>query len=80
MDGMEYWDFRDELSISDGWFLKELRLVKPGVLQEEYLHHLHEGHLSASKMQENARQHIYWLGIPRIYQEVPLMSYFVIIS
>ena len=70
-----YWDFRDELSISDGLFLKELRLAIPGVLQEEYLHNLHEGHLSASKVQENARQHIYWPGIPRMYQEVPLMSY-----
>ena len=32
-------------------------------LQEEYLSRLHEGHLSASKVQENAKQHMYWTGI-----------------
>ena len=43
--------------------LKGPRLITPGELQEEYLSHLHEGHLSASKVQENAKQHMYWTGI-----------------
>ena len=54
-----YWDFRDKLSIDDGLLLKGLRLVIPGELQEEYLHRLHKGHLSANKVQENAKQHMY---------------------
>ena len=58
-----YWDFRDELSTDDGMLLKGLRLIIPGELQEEYLSRLHEGHLSASKVQENAKQHMYWTGI-----------------
>ena len=58
-----YWDFRDELSTDDGMFLKGPRLIIPGELQEEYLSRLHEGHLSASKVQENAKQHMYWTGI-----------------
>ena len=58
-----YWDFRDELSTADGMFLKGPRLIIPGELQEEYLSRLHEGHLSASKVQENAQQHMYWTGI-----------------
>ena len=58
-----YWDFRDELSTDDGLLLKGLRLIIPGELQEEYLSRLHEGHLSASKVQENAKQHMYWTGI-----------------
>ena len=57
------WDFRDELSMDDGQVLKGLRLVIPHELQEEYLHHLHEGHLLAKKVQEKANQHIYWPGI-----------------
>ena len=57
-----YWDFRDELSTDDGMLLKGLRLIIPGELQEEYLSCLHEGHLSASKVQENAKQHMYWTG------------------
>ena len=35
------------------------RLIIPGELQEEYLSRL----LSASKVQENAKQHMYWTGI-----------------
>ena len=54
-------DFRqDKLSTDDGMLLKGLRLIIPGELQEEYLSRLHEGHLSASKVQENAKQHMYW--------------------
>ena len=41
----------------------EIKLDMPGELQEEYLHRLHEGHLSANKVQENAREHMYWIGI-----------------
>ena len=58
-----YWDFRDELSTDDGLLLKGPRLVILGELQEEYLHRLHEGHLSANKVQENAKEHMYWPGI-----------------
>ena len=58
-----YWDFRDELSTDDGMLLKGPRLIIPGELQEEYLSHLHEGHLSANKVQENAKQQMYWTGI-----------------
>ena len=43
--------------------LKGPRLIIPGELQEEYLSHLHEGHLLANKVQENAKQHMYWTGI-----------------
>ena len=50
-----YWDFRDELSTDDGMLLKGLRLIIPGELQEEYLSRPHEGHLSASKVQENEK-------------------------
>ena len=50
-----YWDFRDKLFNDDGLVLKGPRLVIPHKLQEEYLHHLHEGHLLAKKVQENAK-------------------------
>ena len=32
-------------------------------LHEEYLQRLHQGHLSATKVQQNARQHLYWPGL-----------------
>ena len=59
----KYWDFRDELSTDDGMLLKGPRLIIPGELQEEYLSCLHKGHLSASKVQENVKQHMYWTRI-----------------
>ena len=58
-----YWDFRDELSTDDGLLLKGPRIVIPSCLHEEYLERLHYGHLSASKIQDNARQHLYWPGL-----------------
>ena len=57
-----YWDFRDKLSTDDGMLLKGLGLIIPEELQE-YLSRLHEGHLSTNKVQENAKQHMYWTGI-----------------
>ena len=35
----------------------------PHKLQEEYLHSLHEGHLSVKKVRDNAKEHKYWPGI-----------------
>ena len=58
-----YWDFRDELTTDEGLLLKGPCIVIPSSLWKEYLEWLHQGHLSASKVQENARQHMYWPGI-----------------
>ena len=58
-----YWDFRDELSTDDGLLLKGPCIVIPSCLREEYLERIHYGHLSASKIQDNARQHLYWPGL-----------------
>ena len=58
-----YFDFRDELSTDEGLLLKGPCLVIPNSLKEEYLHRLHEGHLSVNKTQENAREHLYWPGM-----------------
>ena len=57
--GRRYFDFRDELSTDNGLLLKGLMLIIPNVLQEEYLQHLYEGHLSHKKVQANTQQHLY---------------------
>ena len=62
-----YWDFRDQLSTNDGLLLKGPRIVIPSCLREEYLERMHYGHLSASKIQDNARQHLYW---PRLDADI----------
>ena len=58
-----YWDFRDQLSTDEGLLLMGPRIVIPSCLHEEYLERLHQGHLSATKVQQNARQHLYWPGL-----------------
>ena len=58
-----YWDFRDELSTDDGLLLKGPSLVIPAVLRESYLQRLHEGHLSANKVESNTKQHMFWPGM-----------------
>ena len=58
-----YWDFRDQLSTDEGLLLMGPRIVNLSCLHEEYLQRLHQGHLSATKVQQNARQHLYWPGL-----------------
>ena len=58
-----YWDFRDQLSTDEGLLLMGPRIVILSCLCEEYLQRLHQGHLSATKVQQNARQHLYWPGL-----------------
>ena len=58
-----YWDFRDQLSTDEGLLLMGPRIVILSCLLEEYLQRLHQGHLSVTKVQQNARQHLYWPGL-----------------
>ena len=58
-----YWDFRDELSTDESLLLKGLSLVIPAALRESHLQCLHEGHLSASKVVSNTKQHMFWPGM-----------------
>ena len=39
------------------------RIVIPSCLHEEYLERLHQGHLSSTKVQQNAHQHLIWPGL-----------------
>ena len=58
-----YWDFRDQLTTDEELLLMGPRIVIPSCLREEYLQRLHQGHLSATKVQQNACQHLYWPGL-----------------
>ena len=56
-------DFRDQLSTDKGLLLMGSRIVILSCLHEEYLERLHQGHLSATKAQQNAYQHLYRPGL-----------------
>ena len=60
---MAYWDFEDQLSTDKELLLMGPRTVIPSCLCQEYLERLHHGHLSATKVQQNAHQHLYWPGL-----------------
>ena len=53
----------DQLSTDEGLLLMGPRIVILSCLHEEYLGRLHQGHLSAIKVQQNACQHLYWPGL-----------------
>ena len=57
-----YWDFRDQLSTDERLLLMGPRIVILSCLHE-YLQRLHQGHLSATKVQQNTCQHLYWPGL-----------------
>ena len=53
-----YWDFRDQLSTDEGLLLMGPCIAILSCLWEEYLEKLHHGHLSATKVQQNAHEHL----------------------
>ena len=54
---------RDQLSTDEGLLLMGPHIVILSCLWEEYVDKLHQGHLSATKVLQNARQHLYWPGL-----------------
>ena len=53
----------DQLSTDEGLLLMGPRIVILSCLHEEYLERLHQGHLSAMKVQQNTHEHLYWPGL-----------------
>ena len=66
-----YWDFRDQLSTDEGLLLMGPRIVIPSCLWEEYLQRLHQGHLSAAKVQQGVLGT--GCGHSRLHKEMPGM-------
>ena len=60
---LEYWNYRDELSILDGLVLKGTRIVVPTQCRNELLEKLHEGHFGIDRTTLRARDSICWTGI-----------------
>ena len=60
---LEYWNYRDELSILDGLVLKGTRIIEPNQCRDELLEKLHEGNFGIDRTKLRARDSIYWPGI-----------------
>lgn len=56
----EYWDSRDQLSVSDGVIYKGLRIVIPSSKRKQMLMLIHNSHLGIIKCKQRAREVIFW--------------------
>ena len=60
---LEYWNYRDELSILDGLALKGMWIIVPNQCRDELLEKLHEGHFGIDRTKLRVRDSIFWPGI-----------------
>ncbi|XP_060080411.1 uncharacterized protein K02A2.6-like [Ylistrum balloti] len=57
---LDYWNFRDELSVRNGVILKGERPVIPSAMRCEMLEKNHESHLGVEKCRQRASDVIFW--------------------
>ena len=58
-----YWNYRDELTVSDGLILKGTRIVIPKSLQSEVLKQIHYAHQGSEKCNLRAKGSVFWTSI-----------------
>jgi hypothetical protein len=59
----QFWDHRDDLSLTDGIILKGQRIVIPHELQHQTLMKLHAAHQGMVRTKQLARDLVFWPGI-----------------
>ena len=64
---LDYWNFRDEISLDDGLLFKGHRLIIPESLRGKPLQMTREGHYGVEKSLLRAREAMFW---PRITQDI----------
>ncbi len=67
---VDYWNYRDELSVINGIVFKCSRVVVPRKLRNDMLHKIHVGHLGQEKCKHRAREVIFW---PRMNQDIDIL-------
>ena len=69
----EYWNFRDELSMAEGYFFKGEKLIIPRKLRNDMLMRLHIGHMGIEKTTSPARDIMFWPGMTRDIYDMTVM-------
>ena len=62
---LEYWNFRDELSVVDNIIYKGNRIIIPQSLRSEMLNLLHKGHPGQERSFRRARNSMFWPNISK---------------
>ena len=57
---LEYWNFREELSVEDGMLFKSDRIVVPRPLRAEVSDEIHGALMEESKSLSFARNYVFW--------------------
>lgn len=60
VDIRPYWNYRDELGVSNGILFKGNQVIIPESIRMDILKQLHEGHQGIEKTRRLARQYVYW--------------------
>ena len=65
-----FWNYLDELTVSDGVILKGMRILIPKSLQADLLQQLHYGHQGGEKCKLRAKGSVFWVNINRHIEEM----------
>ena len=60
---LPFWNFRDELSVSDNIIFKSKKVVIPKSMQSEMIRYVHASHLGVEKCKRLARDILFWPGM-----------------
>ena len=59
----DYWNDRDQLTVTDGIVYKGMRIVVPPSMRKEMLNKIHETHQGMNKCKQKARESLFWPGM-----------------
>lgn len=69
---LDYWNFRDELSVINHVIMKGSRIVIPKGMRQTLLNSIHSGHMGIEKCQTRARDIMYWPNMSNDIKEMVL--------
>ena len=65
-----FWNFQDELSVSDNIIFKGEKVVIPRKMQSQMLRYIYSSHLSIEKCKQQARDVLFWPGMTSQIEDV----------
>ena len=65
-----FWNFRDELCVSDNIIFKGEKVVIPRKIQSQMLRYIYSSHLSIEKCKQRARDVLFWPGMTSQIEDV----------
>ena len=57
---LEFWNYKDELSVNEEIIMKSERIIVPTALREEMINRIHSGHMGIEKCKSRARDVLFW--------------------